>query len=189
MGPRDHRRPRRPLPRSRLRLDLSHGIDPNWLIIPDPDLARLAAEATTDIERHDTGINPDTDLDVDEDLTERMSYAWQAAAPGPREPDLDTVDHLARRLPLVELEERLALARQAARLATDQHGCDGAQLLARSDTAEHTAHHVAVGMLGAAGDRQQNVGTVTAVDDHSGTADVAFVASDGRERAAHVPLG
>ena len=104
--------------------DLSRGIAENWLIITDPDLARLTAELDPDLDRHDTGIDPDEHVDVDEDLVERMSTSRAKHLAHSLDPDVDVVDQLARNRPLADLEERLGIARQAARIATQQVGAD-----------------------------------------------------------------
>ena len=159
---------------------MSRGIAENWLIISDLELARLLAEADTDVERHDTGIDPDEGVDVDEDLVERMSTSRAKHLAHSIDPDLDAADQLARSRPLAELEERLAVARQAARLATRQHGYSAGQLRQQLAAVEHTAQHIAVGVRVRPTDRH-NVGTVTAIDDNAGQAVVWFVSPDGRE--------
>jgi conjugative relaxase-like TrwC/TraI family protein len=160
--------------------DLSRGIAENWLVIPDLDLARLLAEADTDVERHDTGIDPDEGVDVDEELVERMSTSRAKHLAHSIDPDLDAADELARSRPLAELEERLAAARQAARVATRQHGYSDQQLRQQLAAVEHTAHRIALGVRVRPADRH-NVGTVTAIDDDAGQGVVWFVSPDGRE--------
>jgi conjugative relaxase-like TrwC/TraI family protein len=159
--------------------DLSRGTTENWLIIPDPDLARLAAEAATDIDRHDSGIDPDEHVDIDEELVARVSISRAKHLAHNIDPDLDVADQLARTRPLVDLEDRLAVARQAARIATQQLGYNAAHLRRQLAAAVHTAHHIAVGVRVRPEDRH-NVGTVTAVDDHAGAALVEFVSPDDR---------
>ena len=158
--------------------DLSRGITENWLIITDPDLARLAAESDGDLDRHDTGIDPDDPPDVDEDLDDRLSTSRAKHLAHNVDPDHGRVDALARGCPLPDLDERLAIARQAARIATQQHGIDDARLLQQLATLDHTARHAAVGASVKAFDRH-NIGTVVGVDDAAGNVRVGFVSNQG----------
>ena len=128
--------------------DLSRGIAENWLVITDPDIARLAAETDGDLDRHDVGIDPDEDVDVDEDLNERLSTSRAKHLAHSVDPDHGRVDALARGWPLPDLDEQLAVARQATRIATQQHGIDDTRLVQQIATLDHTARHAAVGVSG-----------------------------------------
>ena len=159
----------------------------NWLVLTDPDLALLTAELDPDLARHDTGIDPDEPVDVEEDLVERMSASRAKHLAHSIDPDLDRVDRLARNRPLTDLEEQLGIARRAARIATRQHGFDGAHLARQLAAAEHTARHAAVGLSVKALDRH-NLGTIDSLDDRSGTVHVVFVAVDGRIGERQLPV-
>ena len=139
--------------------DLSRGIAENWLVITDPDITRLAAESDADLDRHDVGIDPDEDVDVDEDLNERLSTSRAKHLAHSVDPDHGRVDALARGWPLPDLDEQLAVARQATRIATQQHGIDDARLVQQLATLDHTARHAAVGVRVKPLDRH-NIGTV-----------------------------
>ena len=128
--------------------DLSRGIAENWLVITDPDITRLAAESDGDLDRHDVGIDPDEDVDIDEDLNERLSTSRAKHLAHSVDPDHGRVDALARGWPLPDLDEQLAIARQATRIATQQHGIDDTRLVQQIATLDHTARHAAVGVSG-----------------------------------------
>ena len=98
--------------------DLSRGITENWLVITDPDLTRLTTEADPDLDRHDTGIDPDAGVEIDDDLTRRLSTSRSKQLAHSVDPDHARVDALARGRALPELVEQLGIARHAARVAT-----------------------------------------------------------------------
>ena len=163
--------------------DLSRGIAENWLIVPDPDLARLLAEADPDLDRHDTGIDPDDGTDVDDDLIDRIvDVAGQAPRPQPRPrpsptsttspaPDRSSTSKSASPSPAEPPASPPPNTASTATSSTDQ-----------LQAVEHTARHVALGVRVKALDRH-NIGTVEAVDDTRGTVVVGFVSPDGREAA------
>ena len=162
--------------------DLSRGRVENVLIVTDPELTRLAAEVDPDLDRHDAGVDPDDPAVLNEDLVERMSTSRAKHLAHSIDPDVDVVDLLARSRPLVDLEERLVLARQAARIATQQVGQTGQRLAQHAAAAEHNACRVEVGLRVKALDRH-NIGTIEAVDDTAGTITVGFVSADGNRTA------
>jgi hypothetical protein len=166
--------------------DLSRGAEENWLIVTNPELARLIAELDPDLDRHDTGIDPDEDVELAEDLTERMSKSRAKHLAHSVDPDVECVDALARTEPLIHLEQRLGEARQAARLATQQVGADARQLARKLATAEHTARHAAVGQRVKALDRH-NIGTIEDLNDQQGTVHVVFISPDGDVGERNLP--
>ncbi|MFT3851971.1 MAG: MobF family relaxase [Ilumatobacteraceae bacterium] len=157
--------------------DLSRGIAENWLIVTDPDLARLQTEAANDLDRHDTGIDPDTPSDIVDELVERLDTSRAKHLAHHIDPAHGRVDELARTVALADLETGLANARRAVRIANAEHGVDGSQLVHTLSTIDDTARHLAAGVRVRAQDRH-NVGTVQHVDDANGTAHVLFVAAD-----------
>ena len=159
--------------------DLSRGISENWLVITDPDLTRLTTEADPDLDRHDTGIDPDAGVEIDDDLTRRLSTSRSKQLAHSVDPDHARVDALARGRALPELVEQLGIARQAARIATQQHGVSGDQLVQQMATLDHTARHARPGVRVKALDRH-NIGTVIDVDDRAGRVHVGFVSADGK---------
>ena len=88
-------------------------------------------------------------------------------------------DALARGRALPELVEQLGIARRAARIATQQHGVSGDQLVQQLATLDHTARHARPGARVKALDRH-NIGTVIDVDDRAGRVHVGFVSADGK---------
>lgn len=158
-------------------LVLSRGRNENWLLLTAPELADLDA----DLDRHDSpipllGEEPD---DLDTELHRRLNTSRAKRLALTDDPHADAVAHAAATLELAELEARAAHARAVERRATAIVGIDPDRIVAYVRRAEHTAHHIAVGQSVKPADRN-NIGTVTAVDDRTGTAEVRFVATDGR---------
>src|SRR5215216_4411821 len=159
--------------------DLARGAAENWLVITDPDLTRLATEADPDLDRHDTGIDPDAGVEIDDDLKRRLSTSRSKHLAHSVDPDHARVDALARSRALPELVEQLGIARRAARIATQQHGVSGDQLVQQLATLDHTARHARPGARVKALDRH-NIGTIIDVDDRGGTVHVGFISADGK---------
>ena len=141
----------------------------------------LTTESDPDLDRHDTGIDPDAGVEIDDDLG-RLSTSRSKQLAHSVDPDHARVDALARGRVLPELVEQLGIARRAARIATQQHGVSGDQLVQQMATLDHTARHARPGVRVKALDRH-NIGTVIDVDDRAGRVHVGFVSADEDRRA------
>ena len=88
------------------------------------EAAQLHREAAQDTERHDAGLAPPDDVgDTRDDLIERISRSRARQLAHTFNPDLETVDRLARRHSRAELESLYAAATTAERIATTEaHG-------------------------------------------------------------------
>jgi conjugative relaxase-like TrwC/TraI family protein len=162
-------------------VQLSRGTHSNHLLLTDPEAATLLAEATTEAERHDTGLTPADERadDIDTHLTERLTRSRGKQLAHTLDPDLGLVNDLATTIPFNDLVARRNHALTAERLTTTWLGHDGADLTQERDRLEHTARRLAIGIRISPADRD-NVGTVTAIDDHAATATVQFVSVDNR---------
>ncbi|MBU3688394.1 MAG: hypothetical protein B7C54_11700 [Acidimicrobiales bacterium mtb01] len=163
-------------------VELSRGSHENWIILTDPEAAELHRQASTEIRRHDSDLTPDWDRtsDVEEDLVERVSRSHAKQLAHSLDPDLERVDHLARRWSLSELEGRRDAALAAELSATSQLGHNSLDLLEQLTHVETIARHMSIGATFSPGDRH-NLGTVVAFDDTAGTSTLHFVAESGRE--------
>jgi hypothetical protein len=163
-------------------VQLSRGANTNLLVVTDTEIAELYRAATTDVARHDSPLPlPDEQPDdVRDDLVTRLTRTAAKRLAHHHDPDLDTIDKLARTNPvptLQRLHDAVAAAERAADLRCGEHGPD---LLEQANRITDVASHVAVGVRVSPTDRH-NVGVITALDDHRGTVQVHFVSEDGRE--------
>jgi conjugative relaxase-like TrwC/TraI family protein len=157
---------------------LSRGRAGNHLVLTDPELAAIVADP--DLDRHDTGLDPDPVTGVDDDLVRRFSASGAKELAHTIDPDVTFVDQLERHLPLAEIEE---MVRYAATVEHDADRLVGAtvhQLEQHLDRTIHTAHHAHIGIAASPDDRH-NVGIITDIDDHTGTVTLSFTSADGSE--------
>jgi hypothetical protein len=161
---------------------LSRGADENVIILTDPEAAELARQASLELARHDTGIVPPDELppDVDTELTERLGRSGAKYLAHTLDPDVAAVDHLARQFGYTELVSLHLTAATAEHHATAYVGAERTMLVAERDRIETVARHLQLGLSVSPHDRN-NVGTVVAIDDHAGTADVHFLSRHGHE--------
>jgi conjugative relaxase-like TrwC/TraI family protein len=165
-------------------VQLSRARHGNWLIITAPDLARI----DTELARHDhRGIPlPSEQLDIEDDLIERLERSRAKLLALARDPDLPLVTHLADTVPADRLDARARHCRTVERAATHATGVDPAQIEADVQRAQRTGECVAVGHQVKAYDRH-NIGTVTAIDDDNGTVTVHFRSPEGRTATRELP--
>lgn len=165
-------------------VEMSRGADGNLIILTNPEIAefhrQLAAEA--EIERHDTGLEPDVHTTITDELVQRMSNSHAKRLAHALDPDVETIDQLCRQQRLPQLEDRLLTARHAERTATERTGASTGQLLDTIGRLDDTARHIAVGVHVSPHDRH-NIGVVTAINDHTGTATVHFTSRDEQREA------
>jgi conjugative relaxase-like TrwC/TraI family protein len=158
-------------------LVLSRGRHENWLILSRPEAEAFDAE----LSRHDSPlILPAEASDIDEDLDRRLSTSRAKQLALAVDPDADRIAALADALDLVELEARAARARRVEHRATAMVGTDPTIEASKIDRCVHTATHAALGSTVKALDRN-NIGTITALHDDTGSVKVTFVAVDGRQ--------
>ncbi|MGH9113338.1 MAG: ATP-dependent DNA helicase, partial [Acidimicrobiales bacterium] len=158
-------------------LVMSRGRASNWLIVTAPELETLDSE----LDRHDSlipllGEEPES---VDEELLGRLNVSRRKLLAVTRDPHAEAIQHAATHLDLTTLEGWAAHARAVEEQAGRIVGGDPDRTRDRLTRTDHTARHVAVGQRVKAWDRR-NIGTITALDDHNGTAAVTFTAADGR---------
>ncbi|MGE0796258.1 MAG: MobF family relaxase, partial [Acidimicrobiia bacterium] len=167
-------------------LVLSRGRLENWLVVTQPELDDLDAE----LDRHDSPIHlPGEITDIDDEVDRRLATSRAKQLALVADPDADHIAAIAAGLDLAALEARAAHARQAEHHAASViGGFDPTADAARIDRTIHTANHSVVGTTVKALDRN-NIGTITALDDHAGTAHVVFVATDGRQAERELPWG
>jgi conjugative relaxase-like TrwC/TraI family protein len=163
---------------------MSRGIHANTLIITDPELREIEREARNETERHDTGLDPSPTDSAEIDLTKRVSRSGAKQLAHTIDPELATVDTLSRTRSLLDLEAALHRSLDAERRATERHGTDGDRLSTRIANATYVAQHISVGCHVSPHDRH-NVGVVSHLDDHSGSATVLFTSADGRQARRH----
>ena len=159
---------------------MSRGIHANTLIITDPELREIEREARNETERHDTGLDPSPADSAEADLTKRISRSGAKQLAHSIDPELETVDTLSRTGSLVDLEAALHRSLDAERRATERHGIDGDRLIARIANTTYVAQHLSLGCHVSPHDRH-NVGVVSHLDDHFGSATVLFTSADGRQ--------
>ncbi len=157
---------------------LSRGRTGNQLVLTDPELAAIVADP--DLDRHDTGLDPDPVPGVDDDLVRRFTTSRAKELAHTIDPDLTLVDQLERTLPLAELDEMVRYAATVEHDADRLVGASVHQLEQHLDRTIHTAHHAHIGVAASPDDRH-NVGIITALDDHTGTVTLRFTSVDGTE--------
>jgi conjugative relaxase-like TrwC/TraI family protein len=166
-------------------LVLSRGRHENWLVVTQPELDDLDA----DLARHDSPLHlPGETTDVDDDLDRRLATSRAKQLALVADPHADHIAALATSLDLAILEARADCARRAEHHAATVTGSEPALDTARIERTIHTATHAVVGATVKALDRN-NIGTITAIDDHAGALRVLFVASDGRQAERELPWG
>ena len=158
-------------------LVLSRGRSENWLVLTQTELDGL----DPDLARHDSaltlpGEEPET---VDDELIRRLNTSRAKALALTADPHADLIDQLASGTGLAILEGLAANARRAEREALALIGASPADLHVAIERATQTAMHLAVAQTVKPADRN-NVGTVTAIDDATGTCQVTFVSTTGR---------
>jgi len=166
-------------------LVLSRGRHENWLVLTRPEADALDAE----LARHDSPLHlPGEATDVDADLDRRLATSRAKQLALVADPDADRIAALADTLDLAELETRAARARQVEQRATTAIGADPTMDAVRVERSIHTATHASIGVTVKALDRN-NIGTITALNDHAGTVQVSFLATDGRQAERELPWG
>ena len=165
-------------------VELSRGTHSNWIILTAPEAADLQQQLKADIEtdRHDHGLNPDPTPTVKDDLTTRMRVSRAKQLTHTIDPDADLVDWGSRNHTLTHLEQLTQTAWEVEHDATDIVGADGTQLTAAMARLDFVARHIDLGVHVSPHDRH-NIGVITAIDDHAGTADVHFTSRDGNRNA------
>lgn len=169
-------------------VQLSRGAATNLLVVTDTEIAELHRAASADVSRHDSPLplpdeHPD---DVRNDLVTRLTRSAAKRLAHHHEPDLETIDWLARTHPVPGLQRLHAAAVAAERAADLTCGDHGPDLLEQAARITDVASHVAVGVRVSPTDRH-NVGVITALDDHRGTVQVNFVSEDGHEATRRFP--
>ncbi len=162
-------------------VQLSRGALTNRLIITDTEIAALH-RTRTDLARHDSALllPGEEAAELRDDLIDRLTRSAAKHLAHHHNPDATLIDRFAHHHSVPELDalhERAVRAEHDADTRTAVHGPD---LAARAEHLAHIATHIAVGERVSPTDRH-NVGIVTAVDDHHGTAEVHFVSEHGRE--------
>jgi conjugative relaxase-like TrwC/TraI family protein len=165
-------------------VQLSRARHGNWLIITAPDLARIDAE----LARHDhRGIPlPSEDIDIEDDLIERLNRSRAKLLALARDPDLPHITHLADTIPAGQLDARAQHCRTIERAATHATGVDPARVEADVQRAQSTGECIAIGHQVKAYDRH-NIGTVEAIDDDNGTVTVHFRSREGHTATRQLP--
>ncbi|MGE3446683.1 MAG: MobF family relaxase [Microbacteriaceae bacterium] len=158
-------------------LVMSRGRQSNWLIVTQPELDLVDAE----LARHDStiplpGEEPDT---LDEQLLDRLGTSRRKLLAHARDPYAPAIHRAAGTLDYPTLERWAGYARAVEQQASHIVGGDPDRHRDRLARIEHTSRHVALGQRVKAWDRR-NIGTVTGLDDTTGTVQVTFVAADGR---------
>ena len=163
-------------------VQLSRGANENWLIITNPELAELQRLADPELDSHNRGLTPSHEQPgpLDEELTGQLSIDRSKHLAHYPDPDAAAVDHLARTLTYRQLTDGVRTALTAEHTADNAVGANHSQFAGQLDRLEHNATHLAVGQHVSPHDRH-NVGTVTHIDDHTGTATVHFVSAAGTE--------
>jgi hypothetical protein len=105
-------------------------------------------------------------------------------SPTPSTPNWQPSTRSAAPRSLVDLEAALHRSLDAERRATERHGTDGDRLSARIANTTYVAQHISIGCHVSPHDRH-NVGVVSHLDDHSGSATVLFTSADGRQARRH----
>jgi conjugative relaxase-like TrwC/TraI family protein len=157
---------------------LSRGRAGNHLVLTDPELAAIVADP--DLDRHDTGLDPEPVPGVDDDLVQHFSASRAKELAHTIDPDVTFVDQLERHLPLVEIEDMVHYAASVEHDADRLVGATVHQLEQHLDRTIHTAHHAHIGIAASPDDRH-NVGIITDRDDHTGTVTLSFTSADGSE--------
>ena len=159
-------------------VQLSRGAIENWLIITNPELVELQRLADPELDSHNRGLIPSQEQPgpLDEELTGQLSIDRSKHLAHHHDPDTAAVDHLARTLTYRQLTAGVGTALSAEHAADNAVGASHRQLTGRVTRLEHNATHLAVGQHVSPHDRH-NVGTVTHIDDHAGTATVHFVSA------------
>lgn len=163
-------------------VELSRGIHENWIILTSPEAAELARQHAIETERHDTGLTPPDDRsgEIDEELINRMSRSRAKTLAHGHDPDVRIIDYLATTRPLTDLITDSRRALTAERHATEQIGASADTLEAMLERYGQVAARIEIGMQISPSDRH-NIGTVTNLDDTTGTATLQFVSADGHE--------
>jgi len=163
-------------------VQLSRGANENWLIITNPELAELQRLADPELDSHNRGLTPSHEQPgpLDEELTGQLSIDRSKHLAHHHDPDAAAVDHLARTFTYRQLTDGVRSALTAEQTADNTVGANHSQLAGQLDRLEYNAAHLAVGQHVSPHDRH-NVGTVTHIDDHTGTATVHFTSAAGKE--------
>ncbi len=157
---------------------MSRGRAGNHLVLTDPELAGIVADP--DLDRHDTGLDPEPEPGVDDDLVRRFSATRAKELAHTIDPDVTFVDQLERHLPLAEIEEMIRYAASVEHDADRLVGATVYQLEQHLDRTIHSAHHAHIGIAASPDDRY-NVGIITDLDDQTGTVTLRFTSADGTE--------
>lgn len=157
-------------------LVMSRGRQSNWLVVTQPELHTL----DTEIGRHDSPLplpveEPDP---IDLHVRNRLTVSRAKTLATISDPDAADIHTKSMTLDLPTLERWASHARATEAHATQLIGADPGLISAQLDRLEHTARHLAVGQRVKAWDRR-NIGTVTAIDDTTGTARVEFTSATG----------
>ncbi|MCU1392638.1 MAG: hypothetical protein JWM34_1066 [Ilumatobacteraceae bacterium] len=165
-------------------VELSRGTRSNWIILTKPEAAQLARDLQADLEtdRHDHGLNPDPTPTFEDDLIDRMGVSRAKQLTHSLDPDAGIVDWYSRNHTLAQLEQHTRTAWEAEHAATNIVGADRQQLADTIARVEFVARHIAPGVQVSPHDRH-NIGVITTIDDHTGTAVVDFTSRDGNRHA------
>ena len=163
-------------------VQLSRGIHANHIILTDPEATALLDAARRDTARHDHGItHPDDEPDpAEQHLTHRLSRSAAKHLAHSLDGNVTRIDQLATNVPYNELEAQARQATYAEHLTTGEHGHTRRQLEQRRERLQHVGTHIAIGQHVSPADRN-NIGTVTNINDTTGTATVHFTSRQGRD--------
>lgn len=159
-------------------LVLSRGRQSNWLVVTQPEIDEIDAELAH--HRHPDSIPlPSEDpTTLDEELLGRLNVSRRKLLAHSRDPHAPAIQRAAVTLDYPTLHGWASFCRAVEAQATRIVGGDPDRQRARLARLDHTAHHAAPGQRVKAWDRR-NIGTIIDVDDHAGTVEIEFVATNG----------
>ncbi len=163
-------------------VQLSRGAIENWLIITNPELAELQRHVDPELDSHNRGLTPSHEQPgpLDQELTGQLSIDRSKHLAHHHDPDAAVVDHLARTLGYRQLTDGVRTALTAEHTANNAVGASHDQLTGQLARLDHNARHLAIGQHVSPHDRH-NIGTLTHIDDHTGTATIHFVSATGNQ--------
>lgn len=163
-------------------VELSRGEHENWIVLTDPDAAEFHRQATTELDRHDTGLVPPEDQpgEVADELTARISRSRAKHLAHTTDTDVAAVERLARACTHHHLADHYQRAITAEHHAALRLGASRAELTTRRDRIDQVARHLTIGATVSPHDRN-NIGTILRLDDRNGLADVHFSSRAGQE--------
>ena len=158
-------------------LTMSRGRDENWLVLTQTESDTISA----DLERHDSALHLPGEEPSGEGqrLVDLLCSSRAKTLAVTMDPYAELISNLADRVDLRTLEGLAANARGAEHEAVAVVGRTPATITADAERAIRTGTHIAIGQIVKPVDRR-NLGTVQAIGDGDGTADVTFTAANGR---------